>query len=89
MLAEILHFLAADEGEDAGDGLVGWKSRDAIRSALRKRTGADVSPHALVQNISRLRGRLCAQKINPRLVQSRKGAGYRFAVRRKDTLRCL
>jgi hypothetical protein len=89
LLAEILSCLAANDGEEAGDGLVGWKSSGAIRRTLKKRTGADVSRHALVQNISRLRGHLYAQKINPRLVQTRKRSGYRFAVRLKDTLRSL
>jgi len=85
MGAELLALLAEPGGRNSPDGFVGWKTPDEIRFALRKRLGKKVSPRALAQGVCRLRDRLSRNGVNPELVQTRRGDGYRFALRIKET----
>lgn len=79
-LADLLEVLLEDHG---GPGiLVDWKTFDYIRSALEKKSRRAPNRNALTNRIFRLRDELESAGENPFLVQTLKGVGARFALRR-------
>jgi hypothetical protein len=85
MLADLLSILCMDVGP-SGDSFVEWKSLDHVAILLAKKTGKDVTKHALTQLVWRLRQVLFQQGgLNPFLLQSHRRKGLRFALKRQIT----
>jgi hypothetical protein len=91
MLARLLILLAEDKGRDIGDGLVGFKSRSYLLTALAASTDIHNGhfpvgrPARLRQAILTLRRRL-ARIVGggDALVQTRRGTGFRLVFRKPD-----
>jgi hypothetical protein len=82
-LGDLVSELIADEGGSSPDDLIPFKPLPDLALKLQKLKGRPVSTHALNQLIYRLR-RLLGQHGFPRfLVQTRRGAGVRLALRRQ------
>ena len=79
-LAALLDILAAP-GRDAGDGLVGWRTRAEVAAALSKRTGRSMSPTGVTQSIHVLRRTFRTAGENWLLFQKHSRLGVRFALR--------
>ena len=79
-LAALLAILAAP-GRDAGDGLVGWRTRAEVARALSKRTGRAVSPTGVTQSMHMLRKAFRRAGENWFLFQKHSTYGIRFALR--------
>ena len=79
----LLRILSADAGR-SDDGLVGWKTFDAIVAAMRAYGGSQkFTRHALSQAVLRLRKILKRHRHDPRLIQtSRSRRAHRFAIMR-------
>lgn len=91
MLARLLTLLAEDKGRDAADGLVGFKSKGHLLTALAASTDihngnfALGRPAKLRQAIYALRTRLGRfVSGGEHLVQTRRNVGFRLAMRRPD-----
>jgi len=85
-LADLVTVLSR-HSESAEDGLVAWRSLNAVAALLSTKSGRLVSKHAVVQLAWRLRARLRAAGENPFLVQVSRRNGVRLALRMpaKDT----
>ena len=81
-LADLLFVLADDSGECAGDGLVGWKPEAEVRRLIRRDSRESLSRKALNQRIHILRNQLENGGLPSGLVQTSRGRGARFAVKR-------
>jgi hypothetical protein len=93
-LGRLFQLLADDNGHAVDDALVGFKSNGYLMeqlntSARTMRTGAEPRTHGRVtrlnQAISDLRSRLSLVRADSRwLLQTRRGVGFRIAVRKPD-----
>lgn len=91
MLTRLLQLLAEDKGRDMEDGLVGFKSKTHLVTALAQSTdinngkGGLGRPGTLRQAISALRARLGRVATSGEsLIQTRRNIGFRLAVRTPD-----
>ncbi len=81
VLGALLRILSADTGK-SNDGLVGWKTFDAIVAEMRASGESQrFTRHALSEAVLRLRKILERHAYDPRLIQtSRPRRAYRFAI---------
>jgi hypothetical protein len=84
-LAELLAVLRQDTG-CSDDHLVGWKSITELTIHLGKKAGRNYKKHAVAQTVYRLKCAFREAGINPHLVQSNRGKGYRFCQRKAGVI---
>jgi len=85
--AALLEVLKMDSGA-SDDELVAWKTLEDISLMLTNILGRKVTPHSVTNSIHRLRQILAKSRPDGDwLVQTRRGRGARFALRREKALR--
>jgi len=79
-LATLLAVLVAP-GDHADDGLLGWRTKAEVATALNKKTGGVLAPGAVPKLVYKLRRAFRDAGENWLLIQTNREQGVRLAVR--------
>jgi len=84
-LADLLEAICSNMSQ-GDDGLMGYKSLVELALLLEKKRNKRLTPHAITQNIYRLRLVLQTNGNNPYLIQTTRNGGVRLALKKGATV---